>query len=774
MNKNGLIFIMIFVFVSLMFTLTSCIDSHKHTYSDEYSYNDVNHWNAATCEHTLKRDNREAHTFTDWTVISEYSCEQDGLKERTCTVCGYVQKQERNSKGHAWRKPVFTWTDFTATATFTCNNDETHIETINAVISSEVTIDPTCTATGVKTYTATISFNNKTYTDSKEEVLDIVDHKFTEEIVDATTLKDEATCTTKATYWYGCTECEAISDTLYFEDGTELGHDWKTPVFTWTDFTATAEFVCQTNSLHTDVLNATMTSEITKPATCTEEGVKTYTATVEFEGNTYTDTKEEVLEIIDHNYIKELVNAETLKTIADCTTKATYWYSCELCDKKSDTLFFEYGEIDSTNHNWAQPSFTWTEFVATAEFVCQTNSLHADVLNAIMTSEITKPATCTEEGVKTYTATVEFEGNTYTDTKEEVLEIIDHNFVDGKCTECQEEQPAYIRVDKDNNENVNGEYVLFGSYPQSSVTDATLNETLTTLAGTLPTELDSQNWTSYGYQISQVKTDYMWYQDIVYENEKYRGVYFVNYRSYNISYSTEQTYSYQDDNGYTVGNVYWFKFEPIRWKILTEKNGTAFLLADSVIDTQPYQENYVRTGDASNYTYFATDANGNVLKDGNGNDVYANNYEYSTIRKWLNEEFYNLAFNSVQKGIIQTTLLDNSVNSTRHNPNSYTCNDTNDKVFLLSYKDIINTEYGFEENDTVYSGARRRKGTDYAKCQGITVGKAIPGIGFTGWILRSPLSTSAEFSVVSMHGHELSGYSYEIDDAIVPALWIAL
>lgn len=35
----------------------------KHTYSAEWSYDDTNHWRAATCEHTDLKKNEEAHTL---------------------------------------------------------------------------------------------------------------------------------------------------------------------------------------------------------------------------------------------------------------------------------------------------------------------------------------------------------------------------------------------------------------------------------------------------------------------------------------------------------------------------------------------------------------------------------------------------------------------------------------------------------------------------------------------------------------------------------------
>ena len=70
-------------------------------------------------------------------------------------------------------------------------------------------------------------------------------------------------------------------------------------------------------------------------------------------------------------------------------------------------------------------------------FTCKNNPEHKETPEADVTSEVKTPATCTETGVTTYTATVEFNGNTYTDTKEVAdIPATGHSYDNGKCTVC--------------------------------------------------------------------------------------------------------------------------------------------------------------------------------------------------------------------------------------------------------------------------------------------------------------------------------------------------
>jgi len=74
--------------------------------------------------------------------------------------------------GHSYGEPVWQWAEdhSTAKATFTCANDVSHTVEVNADISVETT-DPTYAADGQTKYTATVTFNNHTYTDVQTETL---------------------------------------------------------------------------------------------------------------------------------------------------------------------------------------------------------------------------------------------------------------------------------------------------------------------------------------------------------------------------------------------------------------------------------------------------------------------------------------------------------------------------------------------------------------------------------------------------------------------------
>jgi len=67
---------------------------------------------------------------------------------------------------HDWGEPVWTWSaDGTiAIATFTCNTDNYHKATPEVTMSDEVKKEANCGVKGTKTYTATTTFNNNTYT----------------------------------------------------------------------------------------------------------------------------------------------------------------------------------------------------------------------------------------------------------------------------------------------------------------------------------------------------------------------------------------------------------------------------------------------------------------------------------------------------------------------------------------------------------------------------------------------------------------------------------
>jgi hypothetical protein len=245
----------------------------------------------------------------------------------------------------------------------------------------------------------------------------------------------------------------------------------------------------------------------------------------------------------------------------------------------------------------------------------------------------------------------------------------------------------------------------------------------------------------------------MWYIDVITATGKYRGVYFTSYRPYYIYDSSSTSNSYQDDNGYTTSSVYWFKYEPITWRVLDVQGNRAFLMANRVLDSQDYHYS------TSNRTIGRS-------------TVYANNYKESHIRSWLNDNFYNTAFNNEEKARIQTTTVDNSVASTGYSSNTYACANTSDKVFLLSYAEATSETYWLGLSITT-ARARKLKPSAYAQSQGVETYSN----GNSDWWLRSPLYSSAYYTrYVNFIGNVIYDY-YPVDrtsGGVVPALWISL
>lgn len=249
----------------------------------------------------------------------------------------------------------------------------------------------------------------------------------------------------------------------------------------------------------------------------------------------------------------------------------------------------------------------------------------------------------------------------------------------------------------------NDKKIYFGTYPQTLI-DEKVNASLVAELNDLAR---SGIWLSYDYHLRDYSiANYMYYMDIDYDNNgtyDYRGVYFTQYRPYDYSPSgVISSNSIQDENGYEINTIYWFSFDLIEWDILAEQNSNALVISNLILDCPDYSTEY-----------------------------YTNSYELSNIRKWLNDSFYNVAFNDLQQTIIDKTLVDNSISSTGFEENNYVCNDTNDYMFLLSYKEV----------NTYFSTSRLRqaKGSNYAKCQGLSIySSPASWQGNSYWWSRSP------------------------------------
>ncbi len=355
-------------------------------------------------------------------------------------------------------------------------------------------------------------------------------------------------------------------------------------------------------------------------------------------------------------------------------------------------------------------------------------------------------------------------------TKVEIPANGKHSYVCDVCTTCNELNP--VRYTRE------GNYIYFGYWPQTLERDENVIAKLNEMAGTPPLPRDKEN--PYNWE-SHEGTTYMWQKIVIYNGTKYLGVQMNDYRASGVYSLT----SYIMKNGYFTFEVYWFKYEPIKWRILTTSGDSAYIMSDIALDSfsiQPNRKSEMRDD------LFAEYNNSTGVPDG----TYANNWEYCFLRGWLNETFYNEVFNGLQKEIIKTTHLDNTARSS--NPNDYPkyygygenagknkfadqCKDTDDKIFLLSLRDITTTAYGFNKDVRAKDPARNLLATDFAKLHGAPMNTNDKK--YVTWYTRSPAPANGNqgYATFVLDRHAkgaIDSIDLVPDGGVVPALWITL
>ena len=259
-------------------------------------------------------------------------------------------------------------------------------------------------------------------------------------------------------------------------------------------------------------------------------------------------------------------------------------------------------------------------------------------------------------------------------------------------------------------QKVTWDCVYFGSYPQSEITskDGSIYNALKNATG-----WDENN-------------------DITIGRTKYRRLKGEDA----THYSSNEEGQYNWNGNYKT--YHYFKYEPIKWRVLNRNGNDAFLLADVALDDQKYNTNY--------------------------EDVDVT-WETSSMRSWLNgygasvnqsktdyskKNFINSAFTSTQKNAIKTTSV---VNNNNINYGTTGGNNTSDQVFLLSTSEVYNTDtaagYGFVKNN-IDDEARRSRCSTYAHAMGTwryydTDAEYTKYNGNVYWRLRSSSWCSASY-----------------------------
>ncbi len=169
---------------------------------------------------------------------------------------------------------------------------------------------------------------------------------------------------------------------------------------------------------------------------------------------------------------------------------------------------------------------------------------------------------------------------------------------------------------------------------------------------------------------------------------------------------------------YDIAGTAPYLVEPIQWRILSEDDETLYLMSTKALDAQAFSKTN-------------------------------NNYEKSDIRAWLNDVFFNKAFNPDAQRKICEIKCNNCATTTDSANNPYSCEDTIDKVALITFSELQEC-YGFG-SPYFESLQRTIKYTEYAFSKSRTGGKLEEKE--TDWWTRSPSSHHSDFVLgVNKHG----------------------
>ncbi|MBR4769169.1 MAG: hypothetical protein IK088_09370, partial [Lachnospiraceae bacterium] len=327
-----------------------------------------------------------------WSAVAnpDATCTETGTMHFTCNVCNATKEETIPAKGHSWRNPTYSWSDdhLTATASRTCNNDPSHVETETVSTTNEVIYEATCTSVGQRNYYAV--FTNT-----------------------------------------------AFREQSYGEVIPKIPHIWNAPVYTWADdlSTVTAKRVCQydPNEHHVETETATVKSAVTTAPGCETTGIRTYTAN--FSNTAFaTQVKDVVVPAAGHTWGEPTYSwsdnnafvtatrvctvdanhteSETVETTASftispqCETPGSLMYTAAFTNQAFQTQT-KTVSASPTGHSWGEPVYVWaTDYsTVTAERVCQNDGSHKETEIAVTSSEITKAPTYDEMGETTYTVT---------------------------------------------------------------------------------------------------------------------------------------------------------------------------------------------------------------------------------------------------------------------------------------------------------------------------------------------------------------------------------
>ena len=476
-----------------VYTVTVTFYEKKYTATTEVEINPTDHdwsepswtWETqedesilATATFICANDNThvETRTATAQVVTTPATCTEKGKYVYTATVT-FEEKEYTGTNevtidalGHDWTNE-FTWTatemGYTASVKFTCANDEEHVQTVDAVVTSETT-DAVCADAGKIVYTATVTFEEKEYTDTKEVTVNALGHKWKE----SEWVWNEAH--TEATLKLVCENDEQhvqeVAATVTMQPAG-CGFDG------YYEATATYEEVTYNYARKTiEGHEQKLTKTDAKAATCTTAGNIAYYTCSEC-GKHYADAAGKTEIELSFTVVAALGHKLTFHaaTATDCETKGNVaYYFCSTCDKyfKDEEATEEMTEaetqIEALGHQWTKVDWDWAEDYSsvTVTVTCARNEEHtrsftttianyksaaacAETNTYVYTNGLSQydgvsfdltvkvdvtAVSCEVTGLAVFTATLTVDGTEYTDVKTVTAPALTHDWGEWKTT----------------------------------------------------------------------------------------------------------------------------------------------------------------------------------------------------------------------------------------------------------------------------------------------------------------------------------------------------
>ena len=263
--------------------------------------------------------------------------------------------------------------------------------------------------------------------------------------------------------------------------------------------------------------------------------------------------------------------------------------------------------------------------------------------------------------------------------------------------------------------------------------------------GVVPSTNKDKSLSFYGMYPQSLVTDHdtlVYLNDGSYETEHGYAKYNANYYIKDIAHPQQGAKFYNDED-IIDGKYYWFSVERINWVVLKITQVDYIVTSFALLDVCRYNDNYEGVDEQGKY---------------------ANNYEYSYSRSYLNDGFLNRAF-MLNDEYLNVSTVDNSLSECHDKENNpYVSNNTEDRIFSLSYEDILNRYEILDINNE--NNRLAAKASDYAKAKGARIEN-----NYGYYYLRTPSDNiSNQVYAVSPNGELLEANVNEEGYCLRPSL----